>query len=538
MLKALSVLAVLLLAALPAGAADSCKFTPGQTSVTVTLQNYPNAFEPVCQPTRIRVNDRTPVVLRLENLSPVEICTPATKAPTPTAVTNPLESIINSVTGLKAFDFAQHIGSAEYLQDMIKLDELLGIQPRTAAVQPPPPAPPKAGETPDEKALRLFNQIAGQVLQSAQNVTRKQALWAGKYKSDNDAMISYLVADYRGANYSNFDPDLDPLLVNVRAHIATSSIASDAYSDAYPPNELDYADLQMLIDQMKSLQGRLITNCTTAAKPCNEDILHTTARLIDQANAFMSIIQDNFKTLQGMQTALVTSFAVLHKVEVDYRNRLNAGQIKTVGGVLVQDFHLGSDYSATDTGSISCSSDTTPAVATTDTINYSITFQNVPAFTVSGGLLTTFLQKNVYGVTQHLDTTTTPPSTVSVFAITDSARASVFPMAYVNYRTGKPALRTWWGEPNNELIIANNVSTGIGINPNTGTNQVEFFLGDAVSFSRVLVHAGLHFGRTESLGGGFSLGKVPSGFSGTAAPLNWAYHPAFAIGLSVRIAPF
>jgi hypothetical protein len=111
-------------------------------------------------------------------------------------------------------------------------------------------------------------------------------------------------------------------------------------------------------------------------------------------------------------------------------------------------------------------------------------------------------------------------------------------MAFVNFRTGRPALRTWWGEPFNELVIANHISTGIGINPNTGTSQVEFFVGDAVSFSRVFIHAGAHFGRQESLGGGFTLGTVPSTFTGTTAPISWSYQPAFSIGLSVRIAPF
>jgi len=538
-LKAVCAVAVLLLAVVPARATDSCKFTPGQKSITVTLQNYPNAFEPLCQPTRIRVDDRTPVTLRLENLSPIEICTPAAKAPSPNAVTNPLESIINSVVGLKAFDFAQHLDFAEYTKDLGKLDEVMGIAPRTPVVNRPPLPPPTGTESPDEKALRLFNDIAGQVLESAQEVSQKQTVWQGNYKKDNDDMITYLAADYRGSKYHNFDPDIDAALAAVRAHVALGAIALDAYTNAYPPNELDYAELQMLTDEMKSLQSRLNNNCSTADKPaCNADILHTTTHLIDQANAFLSIVQDNFKTLQTMQGALVTNFATLHKIKVDFQNRLNAGQIKTDGTILYQDFQLASDYGAADAGSISCSSDTTPAVATTDAINYSVTFQNVPAFTVSSGLLTTFLQKNVYGVTQQLDTTTTPPSTDTVFVVTDSARASVFPMAYVNYRTGRPALKTWWGEPYNELIIAHNVSAGIGINPNTGTNQVEFFAGDAISFGRVLIHAGAHFGRTQSLAGGFSLGKVPSGFSGTTAPVEWGYHPAFAIGLSVRIAPF
>jgi hypothetical protein len=521
-----------------ADAADSCKFKPGQTSISVTLQNNPNAFEPVCQPTRIRVNDRTPVKLTLEKLSPIEICTPSTKASTPTAVTNPLESIINTVAGLKSFDFEQHINANDFMQDMVTIDNFLGLQPRTPAVTPPQRRLPPNPQTPDQQALALFNEVAGQVLETAQNVTKKQTAWQGYYQKDSDAMVTYLSADYRGANYIQFDPDGAASLAAVRSHIATSSIAANGYTDGYPPNELDYAQLQMLIDQMKSLQSRLITSCTTTGQQCNQDILRTTTHLVDQANAFMSIIQDNLKILQTAQSSLATSFTALHKIEVDYKNRLASGQIRIASGVLMQDFTLGADYSATDTGTINCSSDTSPAIATTDTIYYSITFQNVPAFTISAGLLTTFLQKNEYGVTQQLNNTTTPPSTTTVFAITDSARASVLPMAYVNYRTGKPALKTWWGEPNNELIISNNVSTGIGINSNSGTNQVEFFAGDAVSFSRVFIHAGVHIGRTESLGGGFSLGPVPSGFTGTTTPINWSYHPAFSIGLSVRIAPF
>lgn len=522
----------------PAKAADSCKFKPGQTSITVTLQNNPNAFEPVCQPTRIRVNDRTPVKLTLENLSPIEICTPSTKASTPTTVTNPLESIINTVAGLKSFDFEQNINSNDFMQNMVTIDSYLGLQPRTPTVTPPPQRLPRNQQTPDQQALTLFNDIAGHVLETAQKITKKQTVWQGYYQTDSDAMVTYLFTDYRGVNYTQFDPDGTPALAAVRAHIATSSIAANGYTDAYPPNELDYAKLQMLIDQMKSLQSRLINNCTTSGKQCDQEILHATTHLVDQANAYMSIIQDNFKNLQAAQSTLATSFTALHKIEVDYKDRLVSGQIRIASGVLMQDFTLGADYSAMDTGTISCSSDTSPAVATTDAIYYSITFQNIPAFTVSAGLLTTFLQKNEYGVTQQLNNTTTPPSTTTVFAITDSARASVLPMAYVNYRIGRPTLKTWWGEPNNELIIANNVSMGIGINSNSGTNQVEFFAGDAVSFSRVFIHAGVHFGRTESLGGGYSLGPVPSGFTGTTAPINWSYHPAFSIGLSVRIAPF
>ena len=299
---------------------------------------------------------------------------------------------------------------------------------------------------------------------------------------------------------------------------------------------------------MKALQPRLIAACTTpdaAGKTpatCDPVILAKTAELLDQANAIMLVLQDNLKSLQTAQAAIVASVAVLHKIEVDFNTRLNAKIVEAIlppkqdDKILVQTIRLGTDYGATDAGTISCSTDTSPAIPTTDTINYAILYQNVPALTVSAGLLTTFLEKRIIGTTQQLDA---DGKTVdNVFAITDSARASVFPMAFVNYRIAPPILKTWWGQPNSELVITHNVSAGIGVNSNTGTNQVEFFGGYAIGFSRVLIHAGLHYGRTEQLGGGFSFGKVPPGFTGTAAPIDWSYHPAFAIGFSVRIAPF
>lgn len=208
--------------------------------------------------------------------------------------------------------------------------------------------------------------------------------------------------------------------------------------------------------------------------------------------------------------------------------------MRAEGAVLVQDIHLGPDYGATDTGSVTCVSDAAPTQATTDAITYSALYQNVPALTVSAGLLTTFLPKKVIGIQGIAGTANTY---TSYFKVTDSSRAQVFPMAFVNFRTGGAHLTTWPGQPENELVIANSVSAGIGINPNTGTNQAEFFLGDAISFGRVYIHMGAHFGRTENLGGGFQLDTpAPTGLS--SAPVNWSYHSAFSIGLSVRLAPF
>lgn len=525
----LPVLVLTLLTSSQCLAQGPCYAAPGATVINLPLRNNPDGFEPACEPQRIRVNDRIPTTIRLVNISPVEICISSLKPPTITTATSPLETIINTVAGLKSFDF-EPANLFDYHAQVNNLENLFGPPPAAHPGVPPPP------ETPDQLALDRFQLLAGQVVPAAQAVMHKQVDWQTRYQNDMDALMTYLSHDYRGGNYSNFDPDHAAELATARAHIAVTLISTNPGAPGDPPSELDYAPLQAIADEMKSLEGRLITACTTPNQVCNGDILDSTGHLVDQANAYLLVAQDNFKELQTAQQAVAVGTAALHKIYVDYENRVAQHIIGVEGGVLVQYFRLGTDYGATDTGTISCSTDATPSVATTDAINYSILYQNIPEFTVSAGILTTFLEKQEIGTTTQSETGGTTYQTI--FAVTDSARASVFPMAYVNVRTGGPKLKTWLKEPNNELVIANNLSAGIGVNSNTGTNQSEFFAGDAVSFSRVYVHFGAHWGRTESLGGGFALGNtVPAGFTGTP-PIIWSYHPAFAIGLSVRIAPF
>jgi len=51
-----------------------CYAAPGATSLEVPL--VPNSMEPICEPQRIRVPDRTQVTLNIVNVSPTEYCTP------------------------------------------------------------------------------------------------------------------------------------------------------------------------------------------------------------------------------------------------------------------------------------------------------------------------------------------------------------------------------------------------------------------------------------------------------------------------------
>lgn len=508
---------------------DTCLVKPGGTTILVPLQNAPKSFEPQCQPARIRVTDRTKAKIRLTGLSPLDVCTLSSKPQTVTTVVNPLEAIINAVTGLKAFG----IGA---LPQPAPAAAQVATAPAGETGEMRPTAQAEAPETSQDAFKRLrpmLQSLSEKVQTEASQVFLKQQEWLVKYQKDVENIAKYVAQDYRGIAYSNFHPRDDDKLDDVRRHVTLP----DTKGPNPLPTETDYAHLQALVDQMSDLQKVLTETCSSLAKgrcePSNLDAIETP---LDSAKAFLAVAQDNLKTLQTAQAAVVTAYTALVKVYDDYvlrKETLHIVDLDPPTASLYQDIYLGPDYGATDTGSISCVNDAAPTQATTDAIAVSLLYQNVPRVTVSAGLLTTFQPKRIIGVQEVAGSSNAP---TNYFKVTDSSRAQVFPMAFVNLRTPGYALTTWPGQPENELVIANSVSAGIGINPNTGTNQAEFFVGDAVSFGRVYIHAGAHIGRTESLGGGFQLNTPTNGV--TSAPINWNYHVAFSIGLSVRLSPF
>src|ERR1035437_368508 len=122
----------------------------------------------------------------------------------------------------------------------------------------------------------------------------------------------------------------------------------------------------------------------------------------------------------------------LLKVYDDFQRRhLDSKTIKTTdSGVLSQEFLLGRDRKVTITGVLSCvsSADGKP---TTNQINYSILYQDVPCLTFSPALLSTLLEKNIIWPENN---SASNGEYNTVYAVTDRAQAQVFPMAYLNYR--------------------------------------------------------------------------------------------------------
>lgn len=288
-------------------------------------------------------------------------------------------------------------------------------------------------------------------------------------------------------------------------------------------------------------RGTTIVNVSfkPVAEPpqCALDNLREIDRIVDRAKAEMSLLSDNNKSLETAQAALKTAYMAVLKTEDDFKRRKAQGIVLEGNGVLVQLFNLGTDRKATSTGVLSCVSDVDGKTPTTTNINYSLLYQDVPHWSASAGVLNSFQEKKIIGIANENDTAVSPPMNVMMFRVTDQARIQLIPMAFVNYRLGGYRTSQYGKNKEDELVWTFHVSGGFGVNPNTGTNQPEFFGGFAGGLNHFMFHLGVHAGRTESLGGGYVLNtQVPSGVM--TAPISWGYHPAVAIGFSVRLAPY
>jgi len=501
--------------------------------LTVHLQNAPNQMEPDRQPTRLRVDDRSSVSLCLVNLSPLDVCTLSGRTPTPTAETSALESITTTIAALGGFALGAIPQAQSRLSGVSSL--VAGEYSALAAAKP-------RGSILDDPKYKLFLDTAHTVQIGAVVVLQRQESLQSDLTKAVRILADYIAADYRGSSWRRFHPENDSALDAVRQVIG----APVSGTAAWVPLDTA-AELQTLVDQMAKWAADL-----DPTKFSDPDRLRTVNNIFADVKGAMAVITDNNTSLKTGQTALKTAYDNVVKVYVDFQRRLEQGVVTVQAGVLNEKFNIGTDRKATVTGVLSCVSDADPTKATTDTINYSLLYQDAPKLTASAGLLTTFLHKTVIGTTTvnapagspgyapSIQTTPPTPNCMmgcQIFAVTDSARAQVFPIAYLNYRV-LPAKSVWHGRTGeDELVLTGSLSGGFGINPNTGTNQPEFFLGTAIGFGRLMIHPGAHYGRTESLGGNFLPNTVvPSGL--TSPPLDWKYHWKFAIGFSVRVAPF
>jgi hypothetical protein len=490
--------------------AQTCKKVGNAQECTIELQKAPNNMEPKDEPTRIRVDDRSQVRLVLKNLSPLDVCSLSGRTVTPTAETNPLESIVSSIAKLGGMAFGVAKTNTDNIRTMMKAHIV--------------------GQPISDTDYQNFVELAEQFSDKAEDARVKQSSLRDGLQKDLNSLGEYLAADYRADLWKNFDP---------ASAVALGSVRNDRYLQSDWLTSETYA--QVLLDQMTKLGDTLHKRYDDKAKGGDKnasEILSKVDTTLAYSKAVSAILSDNDTTLKSSQSTLRTNYNAALKAYDDFNRRQRQGVVTKSPdeSYLSQSINLGTDRKATITGVLSCVSAADPTKATTDAINYSILYQNVPVMSASTGFLATFQEKRVIGTSTVFATNAAGYNTI--FAVTDSARAQVLPMGYFNFRIAPYKQTNWFRRPEDELDFTTNLSAGLGLNPNTGTSQPEFFLGMAFGFNKLMIHPGIHFGRTQSLGGGFALNSlVPTGFSGQA-PIIWSYHPAFSIGFSVRVAPW
>lgn len=159
-----------------------------------------------------------------------------------------------------------------------------------------------------------------------------------------------------------------------------------------------------------------------------------------------------------------------------------------------------------------------------DPVTVIVSYKDIPLVTSTAGVLVTLTPKQVIGTTPVKTGTSSGVATFkTVFAVTDRVPAQAIPFSFINLRLH------YWRLGSRLLTVSG--SGGIGVNPNSGTKEVEFFTGTAFGVGNLYLHFGAHFGEFKNLGGGFAIGEtVPSSFP-SIVPINKGYtiHPSFAV---------
>jgi hypothetical protein len=253
--------------------------------------------------------------------------------------------------------------------------------------------------------------------------------------------------------------------------------------------------------------------------------------ILAAAAAELNNVAGLIAALKANAEALIAARAQMRVILAYLKQIANAA---ANGNPFQQEFALlGYTQKAAET-SISCTNTFTKKV-TFAKLPVTILYKNDPAFSVSAGILLSTTAKQKLGIVPQktgVDANGVP-TFKNVFGVVDHARVQIAPFSFLNYRL------FYFGKRSNRLAkpkYSFNLSAGIGVNPNSGSNEVEYFFGPAIGIKNYMIQFGDHIGRFQNgLNGGFVLGDtVPANFPSTL-PINKVYKHGFGIAISYRL---
>lgn len=443
---------------------------PGRSDETVTVNAPADAI-----PRPVQVKNGTRVTVTGKK-SPVNVCTVATKREELKPEPNPLGQFIKILAGL----------------------------PSPASAAALTAGCPAAVAGPDEGARRINSAL--DALQRNLDASGGEVLRTRRNYRDLGDRVSNFVAC---KNVAGSDICSNPAtFMSERTNLQTA--VTTLLAERIPV--IESVELQLAAVR-KMLEERLKT---PSASPTPEE-----QAWLDNVNERLNCLGKHAAFLKQTIESLKASRSELEKFAelLDTHTR----QFDTVDSLITYSKLLPEDNNAKVSGTVTCTNFFTKQVSVEAT-PFTVTYQNIPRASVTAGVLFSPLDKRQIG-TQAVRTGAAAdgtPTFRNTFAVTDSSSNQIVPFSFFNvYLSGTRRMNL-------------NLTGGVGINPNNGKNQPEFFVGGAFGFNNVYVQFGGHIGRWQELGGGFGFGEtVPANFPGVPIERRYTMRPA--IGLSYRL---
>jgi hypothetical protein len=281
-------------------------------------------------------------------------------------------------------------------------------------------------------------------------------------------------------------------------------------------------DLSM--DNVQALYAQLRAQAQTL--PADDSNLPSIMGLLDQVNAQLSPLRSNYESVNAARTLARAFLGAIEGVEIQVREAKNETDPFT------QDLSLLEYSQQAASTTLTCTNSITGKPATS-VLPVNVQYRRKFPVSASVGALVTSTDKRKLGTTQIRTGTDAngAPTFLNTFAEIDRSSYQIAPFVFGNWELfsldGKGKF-----QPSKYAL---NFSAGIGVNPNSGSNEVEYFIGPSFTLDRFIVHVGDHYGRFQKgFSGGFAVGDtVPANFG--VAPIEREYRHGFGIAITYRL---
>lgn len=431
----------------------------------------------------LTTTNKANVTVVLKNKSPFETCTMDNKRDVIAPDTSAVASLISlGVSAAGAFT---------------------GFRIPSASPQPEPPPKPDAGKLIIDR-LDALTAAVGQPSQPSDPNNPTPTIPATG-RSGSVGKVVNLYAEEAHALKGFFTTLPDPKTFETLR--SASATAVDQLLKATLPST---ADLELLYKTILDLTSKY--EADPAADANNLAAIHQKIELV----------RSQLDSLTGTLTDLTAARTKLKAVS-DYLATLSMDH----PDLWSKTFTLNADTDAKISGTISCSDTQTKEVTLTP-VYFTVTYQNLPRFTVSAGVLISFVPKQTFAINAVLDSRSTGTTATFHNEITeDKSRPQLVPFSLANLRFKD------WKHWDHQFTL--NYTAGFGVNPNGGTSEAEFApVGLSLGIGSFYVSAVGHWARTPGLSGGFQVGDHVSS-DVKSPPLMRSWNPGFAFGITYKL---